>query len=106
MKKKIDKLSKFVDSYMKILVLIVVSHGLICITLSYILAFLGASDVVESLSSTMVTEVIAPVTIYGITKTVENVSKYNNWIEKFKGSEHESAEDYYLENKRGEINDV
>ena len=99
MKKKIDKLSKFVDSYMKILVLIVVSHGLICITLSYILAFLGASDVVESLSSTMVTEVIAPVTIYGITKTVENVSKYNNWIEKFKENDHEDAKDYFLERK-------
>lgn len=107
MKKKIDKISKFVDSFMKILVLLVVCHGLICITLSYILAFLGASDVVESLSSTMVTEVIAPVTIYGVTKTIENVSKYNNWIEKFKGTsdnDHISAKDYILEKSdRGDV---
>lgn len=78
-----SKLQKFVDSFMKILVVIVVAHGLICISLSYVLAFLGYAEVVESLSSTMVTEVIAPVTIYGITKTIENVSKYNDWIDRF-----------------------
>ena len=89
MKKGLDKMGKYIDSFMKILVLIVVVHGLVCITLSYILAFLGASDVVESLSSTMVTEVIAPVTIYGITKTIENVSKYNDWIDRFTKKEDE-----------------
>jgi hypothetical protein len=82
-----NKLLKFVDSFMKILVVIVVTHGLICISLSYVLAFMGYSEVVESLSSTMVTEVIAPVTIYGITKTIENVSKYNNWIDRFRSHE-------------------
>ena len=81
-----NKLKKFVDSFMKILVVIVVFHGLICISLSYVLAFLGFQEVVESLSSTMVTEVIAPVTIYGITKTIENVSKYNDWIDRFRGN--------------------
>lgn len=80
-----EKLGKFVDSFMKILVVIVVTHGLVCISLSYVLAFLRYSEVVESLSSTMVTEVIAPVTIYGITKTIENVSKYNDWIDRFHG---------------------
>lgn len=87
-----DKLSKFVDSFMKILVVIVVAHGLICISLSYVLAFLGFSEVVESLSSTMVTEVIAPVTIYGITKTIENVSKYNDWIDRFKSNRGDTEE--------------
>lgn len=82
-----SKLFKFVDSFMKILVVIVITHGLICISLSYVLAFMGYSEVVESLSSTMVTEVIAPVTIYGITKTIENVSKYNNWIDRFRSHE-------------------
>lgn len=77
------KQGKFFDSFMKILVFIVVLHGLVCITLSYILAFTGGVDVVESLSSTLVTEIIAPVTIYGITKTIENISKYNDWVQKF-----------------------
>lgn len=80
-----SKLSKFMDSFMKILVVVVVAHGLICITLTYILAFLGYAEVVESLSSTMVQEVIAPVVIYGLTKTIENVSKYNDWIDRFQG---------------------
>lgn len=88
-----NKLKSFIDSFMKILVVIVVFHGLICISLSYVLAFLGYQEVVESLSSTMVTEVIAPVTIYGITKTVENVSKYNNWIDRFRGNTEETEEE-------------
>lgn len=81
-----NKAKKFFDSFMKILVFVVVAHGLVCISLSYILAFMGYSEVVESLSSTMVSEVIAPVTIYGITKTIENVSKYNDWVDRFKGN--------------------
>lgn len=87
-----NKLKNFVDSFMKILVVIVVAHGLICISLSYVLAFLGFQEVVESLSSTMVTEVIAPVTIYGITKTIENVSKYNDWVDRFRGNTEETDE--------------
>ena len=81
-----EKLKNWLDSFMKILVFIVVLHGLVCITLSYVLAFMGYSEIVESLSSTMVSEVIAPVTIYGITKTIENVSKYNNWIDRIPGN--------------------
>ena len=76
------KLGKFIDSFMKILVSVIVIHGLVCITMSYILAFMGYNEVVESLSSTMVSEVIAPVVVYGITKTIENVSKYNDWIDR------------------------
>ena len=87
-----NKTKNFFDSFMKILVFIVVIHGLVCISLSYILAFMGYNEVVESLSSTMVTEVIAPVTIYGITKTIENVSKYNDWIDRFRGNTEESEE--------------
>lgn len=77
-----SKIGKFIDSFMKILVSVIVIHGLVCITMSYILAFMGYSEVVESLSSTMVSEVIAPVVVYGITKTIENVSKYNDWIDR------------------------
>lgn len=76
------RLNKFIDSFMKILVSVIVLHGLVCITMSYILAFMGHNEVVESLSSTMVSEVIAPVIVYGITKTIENVSKYNDWVDR------------------------
>ena len=36
-----DKIKNFFDSFMKILVFIVVAHGLVCISLSYVLAFFG-----------------------------------------------------------------
>lgn len=88
-----NKAVKLFDSFMKILVFIVVVHGLVCISLSYVLAFMGYAEVVESLSSTMVSEVVAPVTIYGITKTIENVSKYNDWIDRFKGTTNEDIEE-------------
>ena len=88
-----NKAVKLFDSFMKILVFIVVVHGLVCISLSYVLAFMGYAEVVESLSSTMVSEVVAPVTIYGITKTIENVSKYNDWIDRFRTPEVDNNEE-------------
>lgn len=78
--KEQKKLQMF-DSFMKILVFVVVTHGLVMVTLSYILAFMDKIQIAESLSQTVVQEIIAPVTIYGITKTVENVSKYNTWVD-------------------------
>ena len=77
---KSKKRARLLDSFMKILTSIVVAHGLIMVTLSYILAFMDKIQIAESLSQTVVTEIIAPVTIYGITKTIENVSKYNTWV--------------------------
>lgn len=77
---KEEKKKKFFDSFMKILTFIVVMHGLTMVTMSYILAFLDKIQIAEGLSQTVVSEIIAPVTIYGITKTVENVSKYNTWV--------------------------
>lgn len=77
---KNKKRARLLDSFMKILTFIVVAHGLIMVTMSYILAFMDKIQIAESLSQTVVTEIIAPVTIYGITKTIENVSKYNTWV--------------------------
>ena len=31
----------------------------------------------------MASQIVAPVVTYGVTKMVENVSKYNDWIEKY-----------------------
>lgn len=79
-KAKQKKRVKMFDSFMKILTFFIVAHGLIMVTLSYILAFMDKIQIAESLSQTVVTEIIAPVTVYGITKTIENVSKYNTWV--------------------------
>lgn len=66
------------DSFIKVLVFIVVFHGLCMITWSYILATLGLMEIAEDLSQTIVVQIIAPVIVYGISKTVENVFKYND----------------------------
>lgn len=66
-----------IDSFMKVLTLIIVIHGLFMITWTYVLASLGSTEIVEELSQTIVAEIIAPTVIYGLTKTVENVFKYN-----------------------------
>ncbi len=72
---------KMFDSFMKILTFVIVAHGLIMVTFSYILAFMDKIQIAESLSQTVVSEIIAPITVYGITKTIENVSKYNTWVD-------------------------
>ncbi|MBQ4232659.1 MAG: hypothetical protein II699_05210 [Lachnospiraceae bacterium] len=56
------------------------------ITWSYILATLGMQDIAEDLSKTIVVQIIAPVVVYGVTKTIENVFKYND-IGNFKPEE-------------------
>lgn len=74
-----------INSFMKFIVCLVILHGIVCITLSYILAFMGRDAIAESLSSTVVTEIVAPVIVYGIKALFENISKYNNWVEIIKG---------------------
>lgn len=91
-KRKIDKRLKMFDTFMKVIIFIVVMHGLSMVTLSYILAFMDKVQIAESLSQTVVTEIIAPVTVYGITKTIENVSKYNRWVEMFTQKKKEETE--------------
>lgn len=92
--KEIKKLQMF-DTFMKVMTFIVIIHGIIMVTLSYVLAFMDKITIAENLSQTVVTEIIGPFTVYGITKTIENVSKYNDWIEKivFKTKRKEEKED-------------
>lgn len=92
--KEIKKLQMF-DTFMKVMTFIVIIHGIIMVTLSYVLAFMDKITIAENLSQTVVTEIVGPFTVYGITKTIENVSKYNDWIEKiiFKTKRKEEKED-------------
>ena len=56
---------------------LVVGHGMICVSMSYILAWTEHTQVVEGVSTTIVTEIIAPVIVYGATKTIENIFQKN-----------------------------
>lgn len=64
-------------NFFKGLILIVELHGLICVTFSYVLAWLDKINVVESLSSTIITEIVAPIIVYGATRLVENIFEKN-----------------------------
>lgn len=64
-------------NYLKGLVLLIEIHGMFCVTLSYLLAWQDKMNVVEGVSSTIVTEIIAPILIYGVSKTVENIFEKN-----------------------------
>ena len=44
---------------------------------SYVLAWLGKANVLETLSGVLASEVIAPIVIYGVTKTIENIFEKN-----------------------------
>lgn len=76
------------DSFMKLLVFIIVIHGIICVSMSYVLAFMGQITIAEQLSSTVVQEIIAPLLAYGVKATIENVSKFNTWVQTFSANKY------------------
>lgn len=63
--------------FFKVLVSLVVLHGMICVSMSYALAWMEHTQVVEGVSSTIITEIVAPIIVYGFTKTIENVFEKN-----------------------------
>lgn len=75
--KLVSKQKKKGGAFFKRLVFIVVGHGMACVTMSYVLAWKDHMQVVEGLSSTIITEIVAPIIIYGFTKTIENIFQKN-----------------------------
>ncbi len=63
--------------FFKWLVSLVVLHGMGCVSMSYVLAWMEHSQVVEGVSSTIITEIVAPIIVYGATKTIENIFEKN-----------------------------
>lgn len=63
--------------FFKWLIGLVVLHGMICVSMSYVLAWMEHTQVVEGVSSTIITEIVAPIIVYGFTKTVENIFEKN-----------------------------
>lgn len=75
--KLVSKQKKKGGAFFKWLVAIVVGHGMVCVTMSYALAWKDHMQVVEGVSSAIITEIIAPIIIYGFTKTIENIFQKN-----------------------------
>lgn len=65
-------------TYLKGLVFLIELHGITCVTISYVLAWQDKVSTNESLSATIVTEIVAPLITYAISKTVENIFEHNH----------------------------
>lgn len=72
-------MKKWFESTTKVLVWWFAVHSTVWVYLTYILACLGGVEIAESLSKIIVTEIIAVLLLYIVSKTVENVFKYNDF---------------------------
>lgn len=59
-------------------------NGVAWVWCSYILAYLGRTEIAESLSQVALTEIVAVVLTYSVKSLFENLSKNNNWPDKQK----------------------
>lgn len=75
-KKKERKKRVAIDTYAKMAVSVLMIHGMILTTWSYILASHGMDPVVD-VSSTIVREIVAPVITYLATNTIMNIFEKN-----------------------------
>lgn len=73
----IQKIKNIRGKSFKLLCWIIELHAITCITLSYVLAFMDKMNPLESLSSTITTEIIAPIAVLGFTRMIENVFEHN-----------------------------
>jgi hypothetical protein len=73
-KRKKKKVS--IDTYAKLVTTVVMIHGMILTTWSYVLSWNGLDPVVD-VSSTIVREIVAPVITYLATNTIMNIFEKN-----------------------------
>lgn len=64
------------NTYPKVATTAVVVHGMILTTFSYILSWMGMDPVVD-VSSTLVSQIVAPLTVYLGTNTIMNIFEKN-----------------------------
>ena len=65
-----------IDTYTKAATTLVLAHGLIMVTMSYVLAFLE-KDAVVDVSVTLITEIVAPLCLYMGTNCIMNIFEKN-----------------------------
>ena len=69
-------------NFSKLIVGWLLLNGTIWIYLSYILAYLGKIAIAETLSKTVVVEILGVMAVYSLKAGVENISRNNNWPDK------------------------
>ena len=68
---------RFMNTTSKLVIWICIITSTVWISLSYVLAFIGREQIAESLSSNVCTVVVGQVIAYFVTKTTENIFRYN-----------------------------
>lgn len=69
-------------TFSKLIVAWLLLHGTAWIYLSYALAYLGRGQIAETLSKTVVVEVLGVTLVYAVKSLAENLSKNNTWPDK------------------------
>jgi hypothetical protein len=77
---------------MKKVVWVCLGNGFAWVWCSYILAYLDKMQIAESLSQVAVTEIIGVVLAYAIKSLLENLSKNNNWPDKHRAANANTAD--------------
>ena len=69
-------------TFSKFIVTLLLINGIIWTYLSYYLAYLGRDQIAETLSTTVLVQVLGVVIVYSAKALFENLSKNNNWPDK------------------------
>lgn len=79
-------MKKLLDSYTKVIVMVIVINACAWVWCSYILAYLGRFEIAESLSQTAVTAILGAFISYAVKSAVENVNKNGINLKPTKGT--------------------
>ena len=77
---EVGDMKKF--NFSKFIVGFLLVNGTIWTYLSYVLAYLGKTEIAEALSKTVVIEILGVMMVYSLKAAIENLSKNNNWPDK------------------------
>lgn len=75
-KHKNEKKKPRIETFCKLITFLVITHGMACVTASYVLAFLNHTAV-ENLSITIVSQIVAPCSLYIICNLLANIFEKN-----------------------------
>ncbi len=81
--------------FSKRIVWLLLLNSIVWIYLSYILAYLGRVEIAETLSTTIVVQILGVMAIYSIKALLENMSKNNTWPDKCGGDTNEDSGNEY-----------
>ncbi len=89
---KLRKLIKNKINFSKLIVGWLILNGTTWIWCSYFLAYIGKPEIAETLSKTVVIEILGVITVYSTKALFENISKNNKWPDKDNGSINENVD--------------